>query len=155
MGREWPAPEKQTPPPHSPTIFPRPPCAMAAPLTNVARLVVAFSPVCPASRGARELLARASCARAAAAFPDAAVEARRDGAAGAPSVTVETSDKRTVVIEAGGMTAEALAARVAAAAVGRDAAGGAAAALKGAKLASEWGGGGFDAGSAAKVPVGG
>ena len=92
-------------------------------LSNVARLVVSFAPSCSAARGARELLARATCARAAAAFPDAAVEARRDeGAAGAPTITVETADKRTATIEAAGVTAEVLAARVAAAASGGGAA---------------------------------
>ena len=126
-----------------------------APLANVARLVVAFHPACAASRGAREFLARVSCARAAAAFPDAAVEPARNGIVGAPSVAVETADKRRITIEAAGLTAEALAARVAAAATGGDATAGPAAALKGAKLASEWGAGAFDAGTATKVPVGG
>lgn len=127
---------------------------MAAPLTNVARLVVAFNPTCPAARGARELLARASCARAAAAFPDATVEGRRDAPSGAPSIAVETGDKRKVTIDAAGLSAEALAARVSAVAAGGDAAAaGPAAALKGIKLASEWGAGGYDAGSATKVAV--
>jgi len=126
-------------------------------LSNVARLVVTFNPACSAARGARELLSRLRSSRAAAATPDAVVEARLDGALGAPSIEVTTSGgKSRATIEAAGQSADALAARVAAAAAGGGSvAGSPVDVLKGSKLIAGWGAGGrHDAGAPTKTPVG-
>lgn len=128
-----------------------------SPLTNVARLVVTFNPACPASRGARELLSQLQSSRAAAAAPDAVVEARLDGPMGAPRIDVTAAGgKAQATIEAAGQNAEALAVRVVAAASGGSSvAGSPVDVLKGKKLAAGWGAGGrHDAGAPTKTPVG-
>ena len=124
-------------------------------LAGITRLVVRFSPADPGSRAARELLARVSCARARAAFPDADVSHELLDA-GPAVIEVTTEDKRTALLAADAPAAE-LARRVAA--VGGSAGGGGddprVAALKAAKLAAGWGGaeGGYEAGVPAKVAI--
>ena len=123
-------------------------------LAGLSKIVVRFSPSSPLARPVREFLARVGCSKARATNPGCEVRAElidNNGASTSTSasgtVEVISSDKKSAMIDASGLSAEGIVRRV-------QAVGAAAAAAAGGGPGARGGGGGGGGGAAALASSG-